>query len=108
MNLKASAVQLLEVMLEETDKKSKELAREIYTIVHIHALHNALSFFYRMMKDSRVRKKGFGTKAEKGLFTTYHILVHLADYPETCPLEKLGRSLRDLLPTTIISKVHCM
>ena len=106
VNLKASAVELLEAMLEETDKGSKALAKEIYLTVHIDALHNTLSLFHTMMNDPSVQKKGYDDEAERGLFRTYHILVHLADYPKTCPLEELGNVLQTTCTITCLHYIQ--
>ena len=80
VDLKASAVELLEVMLEETDKKSAGLVKEIADDLNILALHDTLADFYVLMKDPDVKQKGFDDEAERGLFRTYHVLVHLMDY----------------------------
>ena len=80
VNLKASAVELLEVMLEETSEKSSELVMEIAGSLDIDALHDTLADFYELMNDTEVKKMGFDDEAERGLFRTYHILVHLRDY----------------------------
>ena len=77
INLKASAVELLEVMLEETSEKSSELVMEIAGSMDIDALHDTLADFYELMNDREVK---FDNKAKRGLFRTYHILVHLRDY----------------------------
>ena len=80
VNLKASAVELLEVMLEQTSDKSSELAEEISGSLNIAALHDTLADFYELMNDREVKRLGFDDEAERGLFRTYHILVHLSDY----------------------------
>ena len=68
------------MMLEETSDKSSELAEEIAGALDIAALHDTLADFYEFMNDPRVKRLGFDDEAEKGLFRTYHILVHLSDY----------------------------
>ena len=92
VDLKASAVELLEVMLEETDKKSAELVKEVADDLDILALHDTLADFYVLMKDPDVKQKGFDDEAERGLFRTYHVLVHLKDYniPTTIK-EQIGK-----------------
>ena len=83
-------MELLEAMLEETNSKSKILAQEIYNTVRLEALHSTLALFYSLKEDPRLKALGFDDEAERGLFRTYHVLVHMADYHGTCPLEKLG------------------
>ena len=68
------------MMLEETSDKSSELAKEIAGALDIAALHDTLADFYEFMNDPQVKRLGFDDEAKKGLFRTYHILVHLSDY----------------------------
>ena len=75
--MKASAVELLEVMLEKTNESTSELVKEIAGALDIPALHDTLADFYELKE---VKDKGFGDEAERGLFRTYHVLVHLMDY----------------------------
>jgi len=73
-------VELLEVMLEETSDKSSELVEEIAGSLDIFALHDTLADFYELANDPEVKQLGFSEEAERGLFRTYHVLVHLGDY----------------------------
>ena len=77
VEVKSSAVELLEVMMEETSDKSSEMAEEISGSLNIAALHDTLADFHELMNDPKV---GVDNKAKRGLFRTYHILVHLRDY----------------------------
>ena len=88
MNLKGSAVELLEVMLEETNKETRNLVRDIVNGLQIEALHNTLAELYDLMNLPGVKAQGFDDEAETGLFRTYHVLVHLTDYG--VPLEIVG------------------
>ena len=76
-------------MLEETHDKTRELARGVHCTLDKAAAHCTLAFFYRCTLDPEVREEGFSDEADKGLFRTYHILVHLADYPGIS-LQQLG------------------
>ena len=82
-------------MLEETNKKSSELVKEIADDLNIPALHDTLADFYVLKKDPEVKRKGFDDEAERGLFRTYHVLVHLMDYniPTTIK-EQIGKCVR--------------
>ena len=73
-------MELLEVMLEETSDKSTELAEEIGGSLDIAALHDTLADFYELMSNPEVKQLGFSEEVERGLFRTYHVLVHLGDY----------------------------
>ena len=89
MNLKGSAVELLEAMLEKTDEKTPELVAQIFNGLQIDVLHNNLSEFHQLMNNQTVKNEGFDDEAEDGLFRTYHILVHLTDYG--IPMSKIGK-----------------
>ena len=90
VNIKGSAIELLDVMLEKTDEKSEELVRDIVNHLNIGALHQTLVEFYELKNDQRVKDKGYDDEAETGLFRTYHALVHLTDYGVS--KEKIGWS----------------
>ena len=79
-------------MLEETNKKSSELVKEIADDLDIPALHDTLADFYVLKKDPEVKHKRFDDEVERGLFRTYHVLVHLMDYniPTTIK-EQIGK-----------------
>ena len=80
VHLKGSAIELLDVMLEETDERSKDLVPDIVNGLDIEALHHTLREFYELMNDQTVKEEGYDDEAEKGLFQTYHALVHMTDY----------------------------
>ena len=89
VEMKESAVELLEVMSEKTSEKTSELVKEIAGALDIPALHDTLAD----LKDNQeVKHKGFDDEAERGLFRTYHVLVHLMDYniPTTIK-EQIGK-----------------
>ena len=89
VNVKGSAIELLDVMLEQTDEKSKDLVRDIVNGLDIHALHQTLKEFYELMNDRKVKDLGYDDEAKKGLFRTYHSLVQMTDYG--FPPEKVGK-----------------
>ena len=80
VNLKGSAVELLEAMLEETIAKTKDLVGEIVNSLDIDNLHETVADFYSLMNDEDVKRQSFDDEAETGMFRTYHVLVHLTDY----------------------------
>ena len=80
MNLKESAVELVEAMLEETSSHSQALAREIAGSLDLAAIYDTMGDFYELMQDREVRQAGFDDEAERGLFRAYHIMKHLQDY----------------------------
>ena len=90
VNIKGSAIELLDVMLEETDKKSGDLVRDIVNHLNIEALHQTLVEFYELKNNKRVKVQKYDDEAETGLFRTYHALVRLEDYGIS--KEKIGGS----------------
>ena len=88
VNLKGSAIELLEAMLERTDKKTKKLVQEIAEGLDIDNLHGLLAQFSAWKDDRNVQRQGFDDEAEQGMFRTYHVLVHLTDYG--VPAKKVG------------------
>ena len=79
INLKGSAVELLEVMLEETSRQKKDLVLQIAEVVDVDALYHTLADFYKLKDDPEVERKHFDDDVERGLFCTYHILVHIEE-----------------------------
>ena len=90
VNLKGSAIELLEAMLEETNAKTKDLVGEIVNSLDIENLHETMADFYFLMNDEKVKRESFDDEAETGMFRTYHVLVHLTDYG--VPPEKIGET----------------
>ena len=79
INLKGSAVELLEVMLEETSHQKKDLVQQITEVVDVDALYHTLADFYKLKDDPEVERKYFDDDVERELFRTYHILVHIKE-----------------------------
>ena len=80
VNLKGSAVELIEAMLEETNSRSRPLAKEIAGSLNLAAVHDTMGDFYELMNDPNVIEATYDDEAECGLFRAYHIIVHLKDY----------------------------
>ena len=51
LELKQSAVELLEVMCEETHSGTTKLVQSISKVVDIQALHKTLAYFYKLIHD---------------------------------------------------------
>ena len=79
-------------MIEETSDKTKELVVDIAGALDVPAVHDTLVDFHELMNDPEVKKEKFDDEAERGLFRTYHVLVHLSDYPGVSA-DQLGTSL---------------
>ena len=51
MELKQSAIELLEAMCEETHTEIPKLVQSIFKVVDIEALHKTLVYFYKLSQD---------------------------------------------------------
>ena len=79
VNLKGSAVELIEAMLEETSSSTRHLAKEIAGSLDLAAVYDTVGDFYELMNDEEVKRAGFDDEAERGLFRAYHIIKHLGE-----------------------------
>ena len=104
IKLKGSAIELLEAMLEETNRSTGELAKEIAGGLDVGALHDTLCDFHALMQDRDVQRAQFDDDAEKGMFRTYHILVHLSHYG--VPASDLGE--RGVPNVRTVMYQHCV
>ena len=73
-------MELIEAMLEETNARSRHLAKEIAGSLDLAAVYDTVGDFYELMNDSEVKAATYDDEAETGLFRAYHIIVHLKDY----------------------------
>ena len=89
LELKGSAVEFLEGMLEETSLKTKELVIQLSGSLDMEALHGTLIDFYKLKHDKELIQDEYDDNAERGLLRTYHILVHLNHYG--IPMESIGK-----------------
>ena len=79
VDLKGSAVELIEAMLEETNHRSCHLAKEIAGSLDLAAVYDTVDDFYELMNDALVKAESYDDNAERGLFRAYHIIVQLKD-----------------------------
>ena len=80
VNLKGSAVELIEAMLEETNSHTRHLAKEIAGSLDLAAIYDTIADFYELMNEPLVKAEDYDDDAERGLFRAYHIILHLKDY----------------------------
>ena len=78
--LKGSTVELIEAMLEETNSRSRHLAKEIAGSLDLAAVYDTVGDFYELMNDPLVKEATYDDEAECGLFRAFHLIVHLKDY----------------------------
>jgi hypothetical protein len=79
VDLKGSAVELIEGMLEETNHRSCHLAKEIAGSLDLAAVYDTVDDFYELMNDASVKAARYDDNAERGLFRAYHVIVQLKD-----------------------------
>ena len=90
LQLKASVIELLEVMLEDISSESDQLTRKISEGLDISALHFTMVDFYALMDDGDLKRERFEDNAVRALFKSYSIIRHLIYKEVTC---QTGRSL---------------
>lgn len=75
MKFKFSAIELLEVLLEETDKLSQDLARRICLDVHVVDVTRFMEELWGFRKIPALKGK-----ANQILYRAYHVLCKMRDY----------------------------
>jgi inositol 1,4,5-triphosphate receptor type 1 len=80
VELKGSAIELLEGMLEETSHETRELVMRVSGGLDIDALHGTMVDFYKLKEDWELKKDEYDDNAERGMYRTYHILIQLQYY----------------------------
>ena len=79
LEIKGKAVELLEVMLEETSPESAAIKKSLQGSVNVHSLVESMMYFRMMATEPSVKKKEKDDDAERGKFQCYHVLIGLAD-----------------------------
>ena len=74
-----SAVELLDVMLEETSPESDAIKQGLKEAINVDNLLQALAYFHKMSRNKQVMEKKMDDDAKRGMFRSYHVLVALAD-----------------------------
>ena len=80
LDLKGSAVELLEAMLEETNLKTKRLALQVAGGLDVGAVQGSMIDFDHLVEDDELKKEEYDDNAERALYRSYHILKRLEDY----------------------------
>lgn len=92
LEMKASAVQLLDALLEEICMKTSNLSQLVAEGLDIHALHWSMLDFYTLKSDPDLVIIQADDNAERALFGTYRIFMHLVDRG-VATLDSLGKLL---------------
>lgn len=80
LDLKSSAVELIEAMLEETSLKTRNLAHQLAGGLDTVAVQCSLIDFYELSKDPELKKDEYEDNAERALYRSYHIISRLDDF----------------------------
>ena len=73
------AVELLEVMLEETSPDSAAIKKGLQDAFHVESLLQTMVYFHKMSCSELVKKEKMDDDANRGKFRSYHALVALSD-----------------------------
>ena len=73
------AVELLEVMLEETSPTSAAIKKGLQDTFHVESLLQAMVYFHEMSGSELVKKEEMDDDAKRAKFRSYHLLVALSD-----------------------------
>ena len=87
--LKASVVELLEVMVLKTTQEADALIKRIYLGLDIRAIHLCMADFYAARKDKDFVKMEVDDNACRALFSAYNVCMYIAD-TKVCSRESLG------------------
>ncbi len=87
--MKASAVELLDALLEEISNKTSKLSQQIAEGLDITALHWSMLDFYILKGDQDLIRLEIDDNAYRALFDSYRIIMHLVDIG-IAPLETLS------------------
>ena len=81
MRMKASAVELLEVLLEETDELSSELAEGISQDVNVYQLKVFMDQLWQLQEKWDVSlEEELRDEARKAMYRAFHVVRKMADY----------------------------
>ena len=101
LDLKGSAVELLEAILEETNHKTKNLALQVAGGLDISAVqHSLIDFDHLSYHDDELKKDEYDDNAERALYRSYHILKRLEEFG----VKDLSRFK---IPYVVLDKQEC-
>ncbi|XP_019851941.1 PREDICTED: inositol 1,4,5-trisphosphate receptor type 3-like [Amphimedon queenslandica] len=94
IQVKGSAIELLDVMLEEINPLTATVAKGIGSSLDVDSVFSTMKLFYDLQSHSLVRKQQMDDDCQRGLNKAYQVLVTLIDYG-TIPV-KSKRELKKL------------
>lgn len=78
MRLKASAVELFEVLLEETSEHSKELVEGMSQDLDVVSMVSFMDHLWKLKHQLKVNHER--KEASKALYRAFHVVCKMADY----------------------------
>lgn len=75
VSLRGKTIELLATIIEDTRLEMKKITEGLLTTLDFKAIHETLEYFYNQLQIDKLAEE-----ADKGLFKTYHVLMHLADH----------------------------
>ena len=90
LQLKASAVELLDVLLEEISIKPSNISQQIAEGLDIPALHWSMLDFYTLKDDPDLRLLEFNDNAYRALFGCHRVVMHMLDN-KLAPVDSLSK-----------------
>lgn len=79
LEMKASAIELLDALLEEISNKTSKLSHQIAEGLDMQALHWSMLDFFVLKGDPELIKLKVEDNAYRALFGSYRIIMHLVD-----------------------------
>ena len=79
LEIKVKAVELLEVMLEETNPQSAAIKKGLLGTISVHSLLTSMAYFRAMATKPLVKEGNKDDDAIRGKFQCYHVLIALGD-----------------------------
>jgi inositol 1,4,5-triphosphate receptor type 1 len=80
INMKGSAAELLEVMLENTSHDTKTIAKGIGLSLDVESVLETMQLFYELQFHPLVKKNQTDDDCVRGMFRSYHTVVSLMDF----------------------------
>ena len=77
--MQASAVELLEVLLEETSKSSRNLAHGISQELDMSKIQNLMDHFWKLQEKWDEENK-YQLRARHAISRAFHVICKMADY----------------------------
>lgn len=89
VNVKASAVKLMEIMMEETSEKTAAVISEVEEAIDRATLFSTITYFHDIRSHPLMKAVQMDDDAQRGMFQAFHIHLILSEKCDT-PLMMRG------------------